>query len=90
MSLLLWEIDAQTVSFIHRGRLTPKARHTTLRARHETNRSAAGAWTGVLAAYVLEKILEIALLFLRVFLRARSRSPSVHTPGLDRFVHDEP
>jgi hypothetical protein len=40
------------------------------------------AWTGALAAFVLEKILEIALLFLRFFLRARSRSHSVLTPEM--------
>jgi hypothetical protein len=36
--------------------------------------------TGTLAAFVLAKILEIAALFLRFLLRARSRSYSVDEP----------
>jgi hypothetical protein len=39
-----------------------------------------GAPAGALAAFVLEKILEIALLFLRFYLRARSRSHAADTP----------
>jgi sec-independent protein translocase protein TatA len=35
---------------------------------------------------VLEKILEIVLLFLRFFLPARSRSCSADAPGLDQFT----
>ncbi len=42
---------------------------------------AAAAPAGALAAYVLEKILEIALLFLRFFLRARSRLHSAVAAG---------
>ena len=46
--------------------------------------TAAGARAGAFTAYVLENILEMALPFLRLFLRARSRSYSAHTSGLDR------
>jgi hypothetical protein len=51
---------------------------------------------GALAAFVLEKFLEIAMarrskapstwLFLRIFLRARSRVHSAVTPGLGRII----
>ena len=56
------------------------------RIRERTTRSVAAAWAGALAAFVLGKILEIALLFLRFFLRARSRSHSADASGLDRVV----
>ncbi|MEY4577891.1 MAG: hypothetical protein RL701_2594 [Pseudomonadota bacterium] len=41
---------------------------------------------GALAAYVLTKILEIALLFLRFLLRARSRSHSVDEPQSTKLL----
>ncbi len=46
------------------------------------NDTVAAARTGALAAHVLGKILEIALLLLRFFLRAHSRLRSVGAPGL--------
>ena len=45
-----------------------------------------GLATGALAAFVLGKILEISLIFLRFFLRARSRSNSVGATGLGKFI----
>ena len=57
-----------------------------LRTRAEITCSVAAAWAGALAAYVLENILEIALLFLRIFLRARSRTHSADAPGLDQVI----
>ena len=42
--------------------------------------------TGPLAAFVLGKILEIFRIFLRFFLRARSRSNSMGEPGLGKFI----
>ncbi len=57
-----------------------------LRRHRKINDPVAGAWAGALAAFVLGKILEIALLFLRFFLRARSRLRSADAPGLVSFI----
>ena len=46
----------------------------------------AAAPAGALAAFVLGKILAIALLLPRFFLRARSRSRSAFAPGLGNVI----
>ena len=69
----------------------PKNRHQNWddsvespRRHRKTNDPVAAAWAGALAAFVLGKILKIALLFLRFFLRARLRSADA--AGLVSFV----
>jgi nickel superoxide dismutase len=50
----------------------------------------AAASAGALAAFVLGKILAIALLLLRFFLRARSRLRSAFAPGLGKVISTSP
>ncbi|MBN1656296.1 MAG: hypothetical protein JXA30_21180 [Deltaproteobacteria bacterium] len=60
-----------------------KSTKSTLR---KTNDPVASAWAGELAAFILGKILEIALLFPRFFLRVRSRSHPADAPRLASFI----
>jgi serine/threonine-protein kinase len=58
----------------------------TLRHQAQINLSAAVSPAGSLTAFVLGKILEISRIFLRFFLRARSRSNAAGKTGLGKFI----
>jgi len=59
---------------------------SALKRHRKKNDPVAAVRTGALAAFVLAKILDIALLLPRFSLRARSRLRSVGAPGLVSFV----